>query len=131
MSNVKDTDKRMSTIYAIRCKENGRIYIGISFDPRNRINTHFAELAKGEKKSTHYGNMRLWQEDYNTYGRDAFEAYIMEENIPASKRREKESEYIEKYRSAEKGKGYNQLTEKNYKYKHEIIYGLPPMNNGE
>lgn len=128
MSNVKNSDTRMSMVYAIRCKKNGRIYVGITFDLTVRVITHFRELEHGTKGCTkRSGNTWLWQEDYNKYGRDAFEVYVIEENIPASERRKRESYYIEKYGAAKKGRGYNKLTERIYEPSFDVIRGEPPM----
>lgn len=85
---------RPASVYAIRNKVTGRIYIGSAVDARTRVQTHFIELRRGHKRITDkFGNdaskPSQWQIDFNAYGFDSFEWYILEENIPPDKRAER------------------------------------------
>lgn len=72
-----------SDIYAIRCKENGKVYIGRTYRLDVRIREHFLALRKGktDKLNTTYKKSGF-QADYNKYGEDAFEVYIIEQDVP-------------------------------------------------
>lgn len=66
-----------------------------------------------------------WQMDYDKYGRESFEVYILEENIPKEKREEREDFWIDKYRAADPKYGYNHRRERVFKV--QVTEGLPPM----
>lgn len=132
--------KADSVIYAIRCKDNGRMYIGATANLTSRINTHFRELMNREKRaverdsngrriggSTPEGS--LWQRDFDKYGKESFEVYILEENVSKDVREEREDYWIRKYKSYEPEYGYNKRTERLAKV--EIIKGLPPLPESE
>ena len=95
-----------STIYAIRCCENGRLYIGKTTNLDCRIQTHFSNLKNGKHSS------KLMMEDFKKYGKDAFEVYILEENVPYEQRK-KEYEYMRKYNSFDEKYGYNRGDKRN------------------
>ena len=115
-----------STIYGICCKKSGRVYIGRTYRLENRIKEHFAELRNGKKTCYQNGQrvMSNMQKDYDKYGEDSFNVYIIEENVPPERVKQREAYWIEKYRADDMRYGYNRLTEK------EDIpafkYGLPP-----
>ena len=111
---------KVFTIYAIRCKSNGKLYIGRTYRLNERIQVHFQTL-KSKKHSS-----KLMIEDYEKYGRENFEIYILEENIPY-KDRYKEYEYMKKYNSFDEKYGYNR-GDKNKQNKNKIDYirALPP-----
>ena len=112
--------KKKFTIYAIRCKKNGKLYIGRTTRLDNRIKSHFCELK------TERHNNKLLVEDYKRFGRENFEVYVLEENVPYSKRG-KEYEYMRKYNSFDKEFGYNKGDIKKKEVsKIEYIYELPP-----
>ena len=115
MYNRKD-----STIYAIRCKNNGRLYIGRTTNLNSRLQTHFAEL----KREKH--NSKLMIEDFKKYGKDNLEVYVIEENVTYEVRK-KEYEYMRKYNSFDEKYGYNRGDRKKKESKEfECIHGLPP-----
>lgn len=91
---------KLFTIYAIRCKSNSKVYIGRTSVLDERIKTHFMSLKSGKHTN------KLLLNDYKKYGRDDFEIYILEENIPY-KDRNKEYEYMRQYNSFDEKYGYN------------------------
>ena len=114
--------KKPSTIYAIRCVENGKIYIGRTQRFEQRIREHWLDLKRGFKR-----NMRdpSFQNDFDTYGEDGFRVYILEENVPPDAANEREAFWISEYRSTNHLYGYNKLngdTEQVF----EFVAGLPP-----
>lgn len=107
------------SIYAIRCIENGKLYIGRTTNLKSRIEVHFQELKSGR----HTNKEML--EDYKKYGRDKFEIYLLEENIPFTERR-KEFKYMENFNTYDKKYGYNTKDKSRRRTKEiEIIKGLP------
>lgn len=47
-----------SVIYCIRCKANGKVYIGRTYNLKRRIAEHFSALRRGQKRcfaSDRYG----------------------------------------------------------------------------
>lgn len=69
------------SIYAIRCIENGKLYIGRTTNLKNRIEIHFRELKSGKHTNEEMLN------DYKVYGREKFEVYLLEENVPFTERK--------------------------------------------
>lgn len=66
--------KNKGVIYCIRCFDTDSIYIGQTIqNPNTRKNKHFLDL----RKNIHV-NYTL-QNDYNLYGEDSFEFYIIGE----------------------------------------------------
>lgn len=68
----------------------------------------------------------MLQKDFNKYGKEKFEFYVLEENIPYSERM-KEYEYMRQYNSFDEEFGYNRgdlkcKTDKSF----NLIYTLPP-----
>lgn len=115
---MRFADEKYS-IYAIRCIKNGRLYIGRTIDIQKRIAVHFQELKSGKHTN------KLMVEDFKNYGRDNFEVYLLETDIPYEKRG-KEYEYMRKYNSYDKKYGYNYGDKtKNPKKEIQIINGLP------
>lgn len=118
--------KYPSTIYAIRCKRSGRVYIGRTYRLEARLKEHFTELRQGRK--TYYKDgqqtMSNMQRDYDKYGENNFEVYIIEENVPPERCKEREAYWIEKYRATDLSYGYNRLDEK--RNIPTPKYGLPP-----
>ena len=107
------------SIYAIRCIENGKLYIGRTTNLKNRVEMHFRELKSGK----HTNEEML--EDYKKYGREKFEAYLLEENVPFTERR-KEFKYMEQFGTYDKKYGYNYKDASRRKKKEiDIIKGLP------
>lgn len=108
------------TIYAIRCKANGRMYIGRTKQlTEERIKAHLTLLRS--KKHTN----KLMQEDYNKYGEDNFEYYELETGL-TFENRNKECFYMDKYKTCDSRYGYN--TRDNHSRAKgiiKIIKGLP------
>lgn len=103
-----------STIYAIRCKPNSRVYIGRTYRLEKRIREHFTELRRGQKTAFVYKGPRalsMFQTDYNKYGEDAFEVYILEQDVPPEKCKEREAYWISEYHSVDPRYGYNRYDE--------------------
>jgi group I intron endonuclease len=65
--------KQMKAIYAINNIRNEKKYIGSSVRTDSRVKHHLCALGKG----THQ-NSRL-QDDFNRFGRECFEVYVLEE----------------------------------------------------
>lgn len=113
---------KLHTIYALRCKTNGKLYIGRTTRLDERIKIHFQELKSGRHTN------KLLLEDYKKYGRDNFEVYVLEKDIPYSERY-KEYEYMRAYNSFDKEYGYNNGDRRKKKEnKINYIFSLPPNN---
>lgn len=92
--------ERIFTIYAIRNKVNGKIYVGrTSQTVRERAILHFRALKNGKHNSP------TMQDDYNKYGKDVFEVYEIEKGVPWDS--DREYFYMDLYRSCNKDYGYN------------------------
>ena len=48
-----------------------------------------------------------WQNDYNKYGEESFELYLIEDNIPDDIHFEREKYWIREYKSYDEKYGYN------------------------
>lgn len=111
---------RVSSIYAIRCKTNGKVYIGRSQNPHERIKQHMQCLNRGENCGSD-----AFKEDFDKYGAADFEGYILEEQVYPAKFREREAFWIAEYRSTNPLYGYNKDT-MDPGYVVTITPGLPP-----
>lgn len=78
----------VSGVYSIRCKKNGRIYIGESENIEIRWCQHKTNL----KYHTHHS--KLLQEDYDKYGLDAFVWSVLCECKNIKERKNIEKNYI-------------------------------------
>lgn len=94
---------RVSSIYAIRNKTTGRVYIGRSQNPRERMKQHLQHLKRGDN---YYGTASF-KEDFDQYGADDFEGYILEVNVVPAKFREREAFWICEYKATDPQYGYN------------------------
>lgn len=115
MANLK-----VSSIYAIRCKSTGKVYIGRSYNPKERMKQHLQNLKRGENYGTD-----PFKEDFDKYGASDFEGYILEPNVMPANFREREEFWIREYKATDPKYGYNK------KPMHagaclEISPGLPP-----
>ena len=111
---------RVSAIYAIRCKTTGKVYIGRSQNPHERMKQHLQQLKRGENCGT-----ASFKEDFDKYGAADFEGYILEEQVYPAKFREREEFWIKEYDATSPAHGYN----KNSMVAGvslQIISGLPP-----
>lgn len=111
---------KTSSIYAIRSKTTGRVYIGRSQDPYLRMQQHFQHLKRGDR----YCGTDAFQEDYERYGADDFEAYILEQGVEPQRFQERESYWIDRYKATDPRYGYNK-DKMEYK-KIPFVPGLPP-----
>lgn len=114
--------EKPSTIYAIRCTANGKVYIGRTQNLEQRIRKHWLDLKRGFK-----GNMRdpSFQHDFDRYGEESFKLYILEENVPPETANDREAYWIAEYMATNPKYGYNKLNgdpAPNF----EISPGLPP-----
>lgn len=99
------------TIYAIRCVPNKKMYIGCTKNVEARIQSHFSQLEL-QRKDRYNSKSKTrttseWQEDYNTYGKGAFEYYILESGIDPSVKAHAEKKWINTYDTCNPQKGYN------------------------
>ena len=63
--------KKVSGIYEIKNKINGKRYIGSSYNIRSRLKSHFRNLSNND-----HHNYRL-QNDYNKYGKHVFTSHVI------------------------------------------------------
>ena len=70
-------NKTTSTVYALRCEKNGKVYIGCTKDVGTRLRHHLLDLKGGRKRLKN----PEWQMDFDLYGADAFKAYILETDV--------------------------------------------------
>lgn len=90
-------------LYMHKNKFNGKIYIGITNDIKGRWR------GGGSQYKPHNGrnqNIPFWNA-IQKYGFDNFEHIILKSNLTFNEACKLEIEYIEKYQSTEKDKGYN------------------------
>lgn len=108
------------TIYAIRCVNNKKMYIGRTKQIlEERIKAHLTLLRSGKHSN------KDMQEDYKKYGEDNFEFYELETDVEY-KDKAKEKFYMDMYKTYNNEFGYN-TKDSYYKAKGEIkiIKGLP------
>lgn len=100
---MKHTDKGSSySIYAVRNKRNGKMYIGMSSDIESRIRAHFVDLRRGG------GCCQAMREDAKNGSITDWEFYCLESKLTKQEARERESYYIAYYETRNPAKGYNQ-----------------------
>jgi group I intron endonuclease len=118
-----------ASVYAIRSKTTGKIYIGCSCDPESRAHSHFTELnmLKANPRNRTYSKSMDWVNDFAKYGKGDFELYIIESNIPVEERADREDYWIEKYKSLNPKYGYNVRTARTQRKAIPLIPGLPPF----
>jgi group I intron endonuclease len=113
-------NQKISSIYAIRCKTTGKVYIGRSYNPHERMKQHLQCLRRGENHGSD-----SFKEDFEKYGAADFEGYILETGVTPAKFREREAFWIAEYRSTNPLYGYNKdAMEAGLMMK--ITNGLPP-----
>ena len=128
--------EKKSTVYGIRCKTTGRIYIGCTSEVNQRIATHFKELHRKQKLTTVYVNGHtervpsLFQKEYDEYGESDFDVYIIEQDVDKSKRSEREDFWMDYYKSTNPKYGYNRYASvrKDAAFR-AYIYETPPRIN--
>jgi group I intron endonuclease len=125
-------------VYGIRCKETNRIYIGSTCNLEKRLKDHFRVLKGGFKKITSHKHKpnrnHPFQTDFNDFGMESFEVFILEQDIPKYMRDEREEYWIDKYHSTDAKYGYNLYRHCNNsricretKFPIPIYIGLPPI----
>lgn len=120
-----------SAIYAIRCKNTGRVYVGRTSNLQRRLREHFTELRKNRKDcrvGRCHREISLFQMDFNKYGEENFEVYILEEDVQPAFCKEREAFWIRQYKAADPEFGYNKLKEE-IKNKYAFKTGLPPRKD--
>lgn len=100
-------------IYCILNKINNKRYIGQTCQKfENRIYRHFSDL----KKNKHVND--FLQRSYNKHGKDAFEYFILENNIDnLSESNNREKYYIDFYNTLNEESGYNLM----YHHSHPML----------
>ena len=112
---------QISSIYALRCKTTGKVYIGRSQNPHNRMKQHLQHLKRGDN---YYGS-DSFKEDFDKYGAADFEGYILETGVIPAKFREREAFWIAEYRATNPLYGYNK-DKMEVGLVMKITNGLPP-----
>lgn len=115
-----------STIYAIRCKESGRVYIGRTYRLEARIREHFTNLRREQKNYRSGIEVSSFLKDYIRYGEDSFFVYILEENVLPEMCKEREAFWIAEYHATNPKYGYNKLDEQDKYISYKFKQGLPP-----
>ena len=87
------------TVYAIKHNKTGRVYIGSSKRPVQRVEQHMSDLRGGRH------SVEDMQADFNTYGQDYTVEFL--EVITKFSDRSHEYEWMRKYNSGTRGVGYN------------------------
>lgn len=98
-------------VYALRCKNSNRVYIGSSIDLQRREIEHISEL----KRDNHH--CKELQKDFNILGRDSFYFEILEYVSDESILRERELFFIQQYNGPDL---YNSITNKTTGYPDNI-----------
>lgn len=120
-------ESRLYSVYVIRCKENGKIYVGCTDDVQRRVKAHMLDLRHHRKRSCgpHSGGAS-WQKDYDLYGEGAFEYYILQDRIANADKASVESYWINRLHSKEEDHGYNSHHAKSQPVPIPFVKGLPP-----
>jgi len=72
---IRDETEKISCVYLIECKENGRVYVGKTVDYVTRKSTHIGQLKRGVHSNTYL------LEDFQQYGLRSFIFEPVEETI--------------------------------------------------
>lgn len=91
---------KKSGIYQIKCKKNGKVYIGQTIDLNRRLNDHLRSLRLGIHHN-HY-----LQRAFNKHGESNFEFLVLQE-CPIEELDKAEKEWISKLGSMNRSVGYN------------------------
>ena len=90
-------------IYSIKCKANGKRYIGRSIRPKVRMKNHVSLLKN------HRHPVKMLQSDFDMYGEDGFDFTVIAENTGGKTGRggNEEYSYMRKYKTYDERYGYN------------------------
>lgn len=119
---------RQSTIYAIRNKRNGKVYIGRTTNLTARIRRHWQDkryIIKLSKSGTFRGELTQFEKDFEEFGQSAFEVYQIEDGVSPENCRQREAFWIAEYNSTDPRYGYNRYREV-VPPVDDFIHGLPP-----
>lgn len=113
-------------IYAIRCNATGRMYIGMSRNIVERVDTHLQWLRRNDY---HLVNPQL-QADFNEHGEKNFSFFVLEEGFTEKEARLREQDYMDEYDTRNPAHGYNRKHPR-YGIKKQpptltLIYEKPP-----
>lgn len=98
---TKTLKSKNSGIYKIVNLVDGKMYIGSSVNIYNRKNAHYSDLRKNIHHNVHL------QRAFNKYGEENFKFERIELLIPKENLCTKEREYIIKFDTINRNKGYN------------------------
>ncbi len=100
---------RTSEIFAVRCKTNKKMYIGATLgDSETRIRSMICALKRNDINTN-----KTLREDFNKYGENDFEFFVLEDNIESTKARGRLQYYMDEYKSTNPDHGYNYSKKKN------------------
>jgi group I intron endonuclease len=137
-SLIENTD--VVCVYGIRCKATGRIYIGSTCELEVRLKHHFKNLKDNSKKITSHKREpkreHPFQADFNQFGIESFEVFILEENVPRKIRDVREEYWIDVYHATDPNYGYNLHKNcrqgrfsKKAEFQVPVYIGFPPIPN--
>lgn len=87
-------------VYIIRCKTNGKRYVGVTKNPKGRFKTHKYELRTGGHRN------KALQNDFDQYGDDDFEIKIIA-RVPFTDGVKTEQYWIQRLKTYNRSLGYN------------------------
>ena len=73
---------------------------------KNQLKTIYVPGSVYKKSGTERKNT-VWQDDYNQYGKESFEFYLIEDNVPDELHFQREKYWINEYKSYDERFGYN------------------------
>ncbi len=86
-------------VYAVRHNPTGRVYVGSSKDPEERMRIHMWVLRQGRHI------VEDMQKDFNDHGEDY--SFFILDTILDLEEKDREYEWMEQFGSHIRGKGYN------------------------
>lgn len=96
----QEISKGVSGVYKIKCRNNGKVYIGSAVDIWFRWNTHVWDLRRGDHANRHL------QRAFNLYGEINFSFEIIEE-CNSESRLDRETYWISEFQSFRREIGFN------------------------
>ena len=114
LSNIKRIPEYRAGVYIIKCKTNGRTYVGESTNLKRRLGDHLSSLQRNNHESKKKKKRIKLQSDFNEFGAGQFLFGILEytDNYGTGRRWNIESGYIRKFNAV--SKGYNSLSHQNH-----------------